>query len=278
MGETRPDEMRGLIWSHLLASIVGGAAVAGLLLAFGVVGKQRTETVPINEGTAPITSSPSPSGAADVYIDRSPGVLQVTGRVSVPTTTPFSGSERPGTSTLGSGFLISPKGYVLTAYHLIAGAGGSRNIDVTFDAGVTRHASVYSYDAAEDVAVLRVPMQGIAARISRLPLGNSLNVRAGDQAFAIANPDGRDRTLSAGVIAAIQRLLPVPGGTSIDEAILTDMRADPPPRAASGSPLLDRGGSVIGLVTQLAGHGRATGFAVPIDAVRRLIPAGVLPR
>jgi S1-C subfamily serine protease len=104
-----------------------------------------------------------------------------------------------------------------------------------------------------------------------LELGDSRTVEVGDPTLAIGNPFGLDRTLTSGIVSALQRQLPAPDGTSIDNVIQTDAPVNP---GSSGGPLLDAAGRVIGINSQIQspanGSVRIT-FAVPIDTAKAFL-------
>lgn len=274
--------MRGLVWSHLLASICGGLLVAGVLLAFGVIGKQRTETVPI--AYAPPTTPGSPVAASNteqLYLANAPGVVSIHANITERVASPFlAGSEAAPSTSTGSGFLVSEKaghGYILTCFHVIEGAVFAHGITVQFNADSSRRAKVIEYDQTDDVALLSVAMAGVSAQIRPLRLGNSRHVAIGDSTLALANPFGAQRTLSSGLIASLQPRLNGVGG-SIDGVFETDSATGP---GTSGGPLLDANGAVIGVNSQIevnsGGSDYLVGFAVPINTVRaEIIPKGVL--
>ena len=106
-----------------------------------------------------------------------------------------------------------------------------------------------------------------------LPLGDSSKIRVGDPVVAIGNPFGLDRTVTSGIVSALQRQIQAPDGFAIDNVIQTDAPINP---GNSGGPLLDAAGRVIGINSQIAtsgGNGSiGIGFAVPIDTAKAFIP------
>jgi S1-C subfamily serine protease len=269
----------GVVWSHLLASILGGLVVAGVLLAFGVIGKQRTETVPINYSTAPPTDasgSGTSSDTATIYRVESPGVVHITAAITHRETSPFIiNTEYPGSTMIGSGFLISRQGFILTTFHEIQGAG---KIQVTFNADSTRTASIAAENQATDVALLKVNMTGVSAQVNSLPIGNSRAADIGTSVLAIANPYGLDRTLSSGIVSAQPSVLSGTGGGKIYDVLQSDVVSSP---ATDGGPLLDANGHVLGIQSEIevpaAGSTYPVGFTVPIDTALKIVPKGVLP-
>jgi S1-C subfamily serine protease len=272
--------MRGLLWSHLLASVCGGLILAGVLLGFGVVGKQRTETVPIDYSAAPPTTDggAGTTNTEQIYLSESPGVVYIRTTLVRRVASPFiHGVEPAAAKATGSGFLISGQGFILTSFHEIEGA-ATDGITVEFDSDTSRRAEVIRESQADDVALLKVDMKGVPAQIRSLPIGNSRTVGVGDATLAIANPYGLDRTLSSGIVSALQRQLTAADQTSIDNVIQTDTPGSP---GASGGPLLDDQGDVIGVNSQIevssGGDSFSVDFAIPINTVRQIIPKGVLP-
>ena len=134
--------------------------------------------------------------------------------------------QREQSSSTGSGFLISSNGLILTNYHVIEGADRGTGVTVQFEDNVTRHASVVGEDPNNDLALLRVDMSGVPA-VTPLPLGDSTTVRVGDPTLAIGNPFGLDRTLTSGIVSALQRQIQAPNGFSIDNMIQTDAPINP---------------------------------------------------
>jgi S1-C subfamily serine protease len=185
--------------------------------------------------------------------------------------------QASGYST-GSGFIVDRLGDILTNYHLIAGAGPGA-ITVQIEPGVTVTARVMGEQPAQDLAILRVDPHRI--RLRPLELGNSATARVGDPTLAIGDPFGLDRTLSTGIVSALQRRLPAPNGVSVDHVIQTDVPVTP---GTSGGPLIDAAGRVIGINSQIQSDddadGVPIGFAVPINtatALLRRVGVGTAP-
>jgi S1-C subfamily serine protease len=126
-------------------------------------------------------------------------------------------------------------------------------------------------DLSTDIAVLKVNPGD--ATLRPLPLGNSDHVQVGDPAIAIGNPFGYDRTVTTGIISALQRQIKAPNGFTIGHVIQTDAPINP---GNSGGPLLNGRGEVIGINSQIATAGSGgsigIGFAVPINTAKRVVP------
>ena len=167
----------------------------------------------------------------------------------------------------GSGFVLDEKGHILTNAHVVA---NSTDVRVSFSDHRTVSARVIGKDPDTDLAVLAVsPKKGPA--LHPLALGDSSTVRVGDPTVAIGNPFGLERTLTTGVVSALQRRITAPSGFAIEDVIQTDAALNP---GNSGGPLLDATGRVIGVNSQIAtGEGSSgsvgIGFAVPASTVRQ---------
>jgi S1-C subfamily serine protease len=242
------------IWPSLVAGLVSGGVVAAVLLVSGVVGDEEGPEVPTR---APRPDEPT---LTDLYATARTGVVVVEGRqpgVRWPQGPP---REDDGVAT-GSGFAIGDR-LVVTNQHVVDGA---EEVAVR-QRGRRVRASVVGSDPSTDLALVRVrPAQ--ARRLKALPLGNSAEVRPGEPAVVIGNPLGLARTITAGVISAVDRRIEAPDGFPIRDAIQTDAAVNP---GNSGGPLLDASGRVIGVISQ--GRGDGIAFAVPVDTLERVVP------
>jgi S1-C subfamily serine protease len=268
--------MKLLIRSHFAASVLGGLVVAGGFAALGLTGRSTTQTI-VEE--APIAAQPASSASSgltphDIYARDAPGVVFVRADIVQQVQNPFDlfPQQESSTST-GSGFLIDSVGHLLTNYHVIEGANRQTGVTVQFVDNVTRKATVVGEDQNNDLAVLRVDMRGVPP-VKPLDLGDSSTVRVGDPNLAIGNPFGLDRTLTSGIVSALQRQIQAPNGFSIDNVIQTDAPINP---GNSGGPLIDATGKVIGINSQIetAGNGGngsvGIAFAVPINTAKELL-------
>jgi S1-C subfamily serine protease len=203
-----------------------------------------------------------------VYRASAPGVVHIetTSRVQQPSD--FFGNSFGGTQTqraLGSGFVIDKAGHVVTNYHVVQGA---TTIQVSFSNNENFKARIVGSDPSTDIAVLKVHVKSQA--LKTLPLGNSDSVRVGDQVIAIGNPFGLDRSVTAGIVSAVQRRIESPNQLSISHVIQTDAALN---HGNSGGPLLNAEGQVIGVNAQIETGGQSQGnvgigFAIPINTVR----------
>ena len=168
----------------------------------------------------------------------------------------------------GSGFVLDTSGHILTNYHVIADA---ERIEVSFGDQLVAVAQVIGVDERNDVAVLKVDAP--AELLQPVELGSSQNLRVGQWAIAIGNPFGQfSRTLTTGVISALNRTLEGPDQRPISGVIQTDAAIN---QGNSGGPLLDSRGRVIGINSAIfspTGTNAGVGFAVPIDTIKRMLP------
>jgi S1-C subfamily serine protease len=196
----------------------------------------------------------------DIYDRAAPGVVQIAST--------SAGSITGEAAALGSGFVVDKAGHIVTNYHVIEGAG---QIRVSFSNRDTVEAELVGTDPSTDLAVVRVDASATA--LKPLPLGDSDRVRVGDPVVAIGNPFGLDRTATAGIVSALQRLITAPNQFTIDHVIQTDA---PINRGNSGGPLLNTRGQVIGVNTSIETGGVSTGnvgigFAVPSNTVKDVV-------
>ena len=255
---TPPRRGRGWL-APLLSSLASAALVVGILAVTGVVdlsgsngGSGSANMLP---AAAPLASKGGNTDIGRVYDHASKSVASI--RTS-------SGS--------GTGFVVDNNGekIVVTNAHVVDGASRVR---VRFGEGhADRTGQVIGRDTSSDLAVVR--LQGDTSSLPALQLADSRQVGVGDQVVAIGNPFGLDRTATAGIVSATGRSIKAPNGFSIDDAIQTDAPINP---GNSGGPLLDIGGRVIGVNSQIetagAGGGNVgVGFAVSSNTVRAVVP------
>jgi putative serine protease PepD len=237
--------------SHLAAAVAGGLVAAGTFLVLGVTGRRSTQTIveqgPLIERQAASTSSAAPSPHA-IYVRNAPGTVYVRA---------VGGHNRRAST--GSGFLVGHDGDVLTSSSVIAGATA---ITIELADDVVRRATVV--DADDGVAILRAELSGVPAVVP-LPCGDSAGIRVGDPVLALGDPVGYDRTLTSGIVSALQQQITDSSGSTIANVIQTDAPVSP---GSAGGPLLDGLGRVIGIM----GFGGAISFAVPIDTAKKVLP------
>ncbi|MFL5820128.1 MAG: S1C family serine protease [Solirubrobacteraceae bacterium] len=258
--------------SSLVSAVLGGAVVAAVMVVFGAVQGERSTTVVQQSPISRPASGGSGHGLtpSEIYKRDAPGVVNVKAQIVRQVESPFDvfPQEQRGQSS-GSGFVLDRSGYILTNAHVIEGAS---EVNVQFEDRKSASADVVGKDSSTDIAVLKVDRAGV--RLHPLGLGDSGTVQVGDPTIAIGNPFGLDRTLTTGVVSALQRRISAPNGFSIDHVIQTDAAINP---GNSGGPLLDAAGRVIGINSQIVTGEAATGnvgigFAVPINTAKKVIP------
>ncbi len=177
----------------------------------------------------------------------------------------------------GSGFVWDQHGHVVTNFHVVQGA---ERIQVRLDTGEAIEATYVGGSQDHDLAVVR--LRDMPAHIQPIPVGTSNDLQVGQSVFAIGNPFGLSRTLTTGVISALDRRLPTAAGREVVGVIQTDAAINP---GNSGGPLIDSAGRLIGVNTAIisgSGNSAGIGFAVPADVVNQVVPLliskGKVPR
>ena len=207
-----------------------------------------------------ISDPPTESEALDAY---SQAVISVAERLapsvaSVKVSRRVRGGRRLDGG--GSAVVITPDGFLLTSAHVVARTDGSGR--ATFADGHEEDFKVIGSDPLSDLAVLRLDSNGLTAA----QLGDADQLRVGQLVVAIGSPLGFGGSVTAGVVSALGRSLPVPAGRVVENVIQTDAALNP---GNSGGALADANAHVVGINTAVAGHG--LGLAVPIDATTRRI-------
>ena len=165
----------------------------------------------------------------------------------------------------GSGFVVDPRGYILTNFHVVEGA---QSIEVVLGDQSHHPAKYIGADQRNDVALIKIDPKG--KHLSALPLGDSGAIQVGQKVLAIGNPFGFQSTLTTGVVSALGRTVQTSQTTFIDEAIQTDAAIN---RGNSGGPLINSHGEVIGINSAIytpTGTTAGIGFAIPINTAKNI--------
>jgi 2-alkenal reductase len=168
----------------------------------------------------------------------------------------------------GSGFVWDAAGHVVTNFHVVQGA---QKVSVQLDAGQPIEAQVVGGAPEYDLAVVKLAR--VPANLRPIPLGASRDLKVGQSVIAIGNPFGLQRTLTTGIVSALERELPTANFREVAGVIQTDAAINP---GNSGGPLLDSAGRLIGVNTAIrsaSGSSAGVGFAIPVDLVNRVVPA-----
>jgi S1-C subfamily serine protease len=266
-----PSRAAGVI----AAALLGGGIALGGAAALGKLGEKTTI---IREQAVPSSAAPAVFQAGRresinaIYRASAPGVVHIETATRVQQSQdPFFGNPFGATQTqraLGSGFVLDRSGHIVTNYHVVRGAS---TIQVSFSNNERFKAKLVGADPSTDIAVLKVAVK--ARALKALPLGNSDVVRVGDQVIAIGNPFGLDRSVTAGIVSAVQRRIEAPNQLSISHVIQTDAALN---HGNSGGPLLNAQGEVIGVNAQIETGGVSQGnvgigFAIPINTVKDVV-------
>ncbi|HTU78768.1 MAG TPA: trypsin-like peptidase domain-containing protein [Solirubrobacteraceae bacterium] len=270
--------MKRMLFIPLLSALLGGGIVVAVVAAAGDLGKNNdtvvTTTVEAAAPAAPSNASDRTVGLTphEAYVKDAPGVAFVTSTIVQKSESPFNvfGEEeqRQGTAT-GSGIVIDGNGTILTNYHVIENA---IKVTVSFEKGKSVEAQVVGKDPSDDLAILHISTDGLI--LHPLKLGDSSSVQVGDPVYAIGNPFNLERTLTTGVISALQREITAPNGFTINHVLQTDAPINP---GNSGGPLLNVEGEVIGINSQIETGGSGDdgsvgiGFSIPINTAKAKI-------
>ena len=252
----------GIIIGGVIATI--GVAFAVFVMLSSTSDIPNTELIVSNgnhlETVGDITSIQASSGFSliEIFEKTEESVVQVNVRAN-------DGTSKPG--NMGSGFVYSDKGYIITNNHVVDDAG---KVTVTFLDGESYTAKIIGTDPDLDLAVLKVEVG--ATYLQPIPIGDSSQLKVGEQITAIGNPFGLSGSMTSGIISQIGRLLPQDSGYSIPDVIQTDAAINP---GNSGGPLLNMNGEVVGINTAIqsaTGEFTGVGFAVPSNTVKKVVP------
>jgi S1-C subfamily serine protease len=268
--------MKRMFLIPFVSALLGGGVVVAVLAAAGDLGESKKTIVTTVEAAAPATPSNASQRTVgmtphEAYVRDAPGVAFVTSTIVQKTESPFNifgeESERQGQAT-GSGIVIDANGTILTNYHVIENA---IKVTVSFEKGQSVEAQVVGKDPSDDLAILHISPDGL--KLHPLKLGDSSTVQVGDPVYAIGNPFDLERTLTTGVISALQREITAPNGFTINNVLQTDAPINP---GNSGGPLLNASGEVIGINSQIETGGSGDGsvgigFSIPINTAKSKI-------
>ncbi|MBI5693203.1 MAG: trypsin-like peptidase domain-containing protein [Verrucomicrobia bacterium] len=251
----------------LIGFVIGSWLVPPAAIGWhSAAGVRRSDATP-RSATPRVDLQPAEQHTVDLFAQASPSVVYIT-TIAVQAGDGFFSpriAEVPvGT---GSGFVWDQEGHIITNYHVIRGATGAR---VTLADRSTFEADLVGVAPEKDLAVLRI--KAPTEKLRPIPVGTSHDLRVGQSAYAIGNPFGLDQTLTTGVISALGREIESLARLPIRDCIQTDAAINP---GNSGGPLLDSGGRLIGVNTQIyspSGASAGIGFAIPVDEVNWVVP------
>jgi S1-C subfamily serine protease len=265
------------VLKRFLSTSFGSAVAGGLVVLIAGVILIKAGAVDTNDGgssslVAPAAlarpaSDSSSKGLTvhDIYQRDGDGVAFIRSTIVQKTQSVFGFPQQQQSEATGSGFLIDNDGHILTNAHVVEGA---KTVTVQLGSGGEQNAQVVGTDPSSDVALLKVNNTEGA---NPLPLGDSSRVQVGDPVVAIGNPFALDRTVTSGIVSALQRQIQAPNGFSISDVIQTDAAINP---GNSGGPLINGAGQVIGINSQIesqSGGNEGVGFAVPIKTAADVV-------
>ena len=228
---------------------------------------QATQTTKVEV----VRPAPAEAGRFDprtIYRTEAPGVVTVVAL--------GDDGRRAGGQALGSGFVVDADGYIATNAHVVTSDSGAKakQVYVQFADGNRLGARIVGTDLDSDVALVKVDpaeLRGPNSKIVPLPFGSTGELTVGDPVAAIGSPFGEQQSLSVGVVSALNRDIQSLTNFGIGNAIQTDAAIN---HGNSGGPLLDAGGKVIGINSQIrstGGGGEGVGFAIPIETAKHSI-------
>jgi serine protease Do len=263
------------------ALLLGGAALS---LVIGLPAGAQVAQNDAQQMQGVVPRGGAPVSFADLTQQLQPAVVNISTRqkVRVATNNPFAGTpfadlfgggngggaQTREAQSLGSGFIISADGYVVTNNHVITadGKGEVESITVTTPDGTEYPAKLIGRDAASDLAVLKITAPKPLAFVR---FGDSRNARVGDWVIAIGNPFGLGGTVTAGIISAVYRATGT--GSAYDRYLQTDAAIN---RGNSGGPMFDMKGQVIGINNAIfspTGGSVGIGFAIPAEIAAPIV-------
>jgi len=265
------------------ALLLGGAAIS---LVTGIPAGAQVAQNDAQQMQGVVPRGGAPASFADLTQQLQPAVVNISTRqrVRVAQNNPFagtpfadlfggdqsggSGAQTREAQSLGSGFIISADGYVVTNNHVIAAEGGGQveSITVTTPDGTEYPARLIGRDAASDLAVLKISSP---KPLPFVRFGDSRNARVGDWVIAIGNPFGLGGTVTAGIISAVYRATGT--GSAYDRYLQTDAAIN---RGNSGGPMFDMRGQVIGINNAIyspTGGSVGIGFAIPAEIAAPIV-------
>ena len=265
-GSRTPYVLSGLI-GGLIAVVLGAVLIATDVIDTGDTTREVVSQAPL---TRPASNSDEGLTVTDIYDRDGPGVVFIQSDIRAQRTSPFGLPDQGGGIATGSGFVLDKDGYILTNAHVVEDA---REVGVRFtEESDLVEAKVVGADLSSDLAVLKVDPDD-APKLVPLKLGDSADMRVGDPVIAIGNPFGYSRTVTTGIVSALQRQITAPNNFQIDNVIQTDASINP---GNSGGPLIDAHGEVIGINSQIATGGASgsvgIGFAIPVNTAKEIVP------
>ncbi|HEY9900207.1 MAG TPA: trypsin-like peptidase domain-containing protein [Pantanalinema sp.] len=259
--------MQRKIFGYLVMLTIGAAAGGAMASC-----RHGEAPAPAASGSKTASSERAPSGGLPVGTERiadlveraAPAVVNIDTltRQRVSSGDPFEdyffGPQETLQKGVGSGFIVDPGGIVVTNHHVVRNA---TRLSVTLNDGRKLSGRIVGRDPATDIAVIKIEGKDLPT----LALGDSHALRVGEWVVAIGSPLGLSKTVTAGIVSALNRDVSISERVSF---IQTDAAINP---GNSGGPLIDMNGRVIGVNTAIAAQAQGIGFAIPADTARAIV-------
>ena len=240
-----------------------GAAMVLSIVAVLFISPPESLKPDINNDNANIVAEATPLSSKslsliEIFEKSEPGVV----RVNVQ-----RGESEDVTGGIGSGFVFDKKGHIISNAHVVKDA---NKIVVTFLDGRSYNANIIGTDEYTDIAVIKVNAD--LSLLHPLSIGDSSNLKVGEEIAAIGNPFGLSGSMTSGIISQLGRLLPTESNYQIPDVIQTDAAINP---GNSGGPLLNMRGEIVGINTAIqstTGSNTGVGFAIPSQTIAKIVP------
>ena len=251
--------------SVFTGGIIGAVIVMAIVATFFTLSTESSEPdTALNDDGKPIGIAEAQSlhskdlSLIKIFEKSEPGVVRVNVQKS---------ETEDSVGGVGSGFVFDKMGHIITNAHVIKDAS---KVVVTFLDGRSYNAEIIGSDEYTDIAVIKVNADLIL--LQPLQIGDSSNLKVGEQIAAIGNPFGLSGSMTSGIVSQLGRLLPSDAGYSIPDVIQTDAAINP---GNSGGPLLNMRGEIVGINTAIqsaTGEFTGVGFSVPSQTVAKIVP------
>ncbi len=259
---------RGLLVWGLIIGLLVGSVLGGIVGNYVVMSNPGTfpwartvsTTSPVNQGSGTTIVTTEEQAIENVVKTASPAVVQINTTSVSQNPYWFSTSQQEG---LGSGFIITSDGYVLTNNHVVENA---TKITVMLKDGREFRGQVVGTDTTSDVAVVKIS----GTNLPTVELGDSSSLKVGQRVIAIGNPYGLSQTVTAGFISALERNVQASQTETLVGVVQTDAAINP---GNSGGPLIDLSGRVVGMNTMIYQNAQGLGFSVSANTVRKVYEA-----
>lgn len=248
-----------------VGGVIGAAVVLAIVAVLFISPPEslKPNIIASNDGSANATEKTASSfskslSLIEIFEKSEPGVV----RVNVQ-----RGESGEATGGVGSGFVFDKKGHIITNAHVVKEAS---KVVVTFLDGRSYNAEIIGTDEYTDIAIIKVSAD--LSLLQPLSIGDSSNLKVGEQIAAIGNPFGLSGSMTSGIVSQLGRLLPSGSGYSIPDVIQTDAAINP---GNSGGPLLNMRGDIVGINTAIqsaTGEFTGVGFSIPSQTVAKIVP------